>query len=248
MSQLDALLAAVIAARDDDAPRRAYAAAVRASDPARAQLIELQLGARATRRQGGAPSTTDLKTATELVRQHGPRWAGKLHDLTPRYWFWGGFPEHVEIAASALVANASKLTAATPLRHLRLTGSKRFIRELAALPLMEQLASLDLTSNGITDVDVAELVASPRLHRIRALILTANPISLDAHRAIARANLPSLRFVDATETDAPLVIREQDWNGATTDVAFTRARGTLVQEVGHRPWLDALDEPSLDVL
>ena len=248
MSRLDALLVAVHAAPDDDAPRRAFANAVRGSDPARAQLIDLQLAARATRRQGGTPSTVDQKTATELVRQHAQRWAGELHTLTPRYWFWGGFPEHVEIAASALLANASRLTAAAPVRHLRLTGSKGLVRELASLPLMEQLASLDLTSNGIDDVDVGELVASPRLHRIRKLILTANPISLDAHRAIARASLSSLRFVEAAETAAPLVIRAQDWSGDTTDVAFTRARGTLVQEVGHRPWLDALDEPSLDVV
>ena len=49
------LLARIVAAPEDIEPRRAYAEAVRGTDPERAELIDLQLGIRAALRNGTEP-------------------------------------------------------------------------------------------------------------------------------------------------------------------------------------------------
>jgi hypothetical protein len=54
--------------------------------------------------------------------------------------------------------------------------------------------------------------------------------------------------VDSTGTEAPLVIRTSDWDGSIPEVSWTRARKLLVNELGHRPWLDAQDVPWVDEL
>lgn len=71
---------------------------------------------------------------------------------------------------------------------------------------------------------------------------------MDALRAVARADLPSLRFVESSNTEAPLVIRTYDWAGSLTEEGWTRARAMLVAEFGDKPWLDALHEPSPDAI
>ena len=91
-------------------------------------------------------------------------------------------------------------------------------------------------------------MASPHLRGLRVLRISNNPIGLDAMRAIGRADLPALRFVDAMSTSAPLTVAMSDWNGSTPDVDWTRARGTLVDELGHLPWLDLKIEPSQDAI
>ena len=69
---------------------------------------------------------------------------------------------------------------------------------------------------------------------------------MEGMRAIARADVKALRFVEASGTEAPLYIRTFDWGGALTEESWTRARAMLVEEFGHKPWLDEMKEPSLD--
>jgi hypothetical protein len=244
MSQLDSLLAAICADPEDMAPRRAYAAQVKPSDPERAQLIELQLALREARRAGKDP---DARQSRELVKKHGAAWAGPLAKQVDYYMFWGGFVEEIEVDAPKLLA--TELRALAPIRHLRVRRLATRVAEVGTLPLLAQCRSLDVQSCRLKDVDIAELVGSPRLRGLRILRIGNNPdITLDGLRMIARADLPDLMFVDSTGTQAALVKRSADWDGGSEEVAFTRAQDTLVDEFGQRPWLLAQDEPSLDAI
>lgn len=248
MSQLDHLMAAVIAAPDEPAPRRAYAAAVKASDSPRARLIELQLERRAQRARGEQPSAESGQEMRALLHRHGARWAGELAGLASYIMFWGGFPEEIEIDAGRLLANAQTIATLAPIRHLRVRGLAGRVGEVATLPQLAKLVSLDVASNRLSDVDIAELVGSPTLRGLRLLRITDNPVGLDAHRAIARARLDALEFVEASQTKAPLVARSSDWDGSIREDAHTRAQAELVAELGSLPWLVALDEPSTEGL
>jgi hypothetical protein len=246
MSQLDALQAAVCAAPEDMAPRRAYAAAVKAGDPDRAKLIELQLALRDARRAGTDPDAT---AARDLVKKRGAAWAGPLAREVDYFMFWGGFVEEIEANAGKLLASATAWQKQAPLRHLRVRALAGKVADLAKLPLLAQIRSLDVQGCRLRDVDIAELVASPRLRALRLLRIGNNPdVTLDGLRMIARASLPELRFVDATGTGAPLVKRTSDWDGSIPEVTFTKAQGTLVDEFGKLRWLVAEDEPSPDAI
>jgi hypothetical protein len=244
MSQLDSLMAAVCAAPEDMAPRHAYAAAVKASDPDRAKLIELQLAIRDARRAGKDPHAT---AARELVRKHGASWSGALASQVDYFMFWGGFVEEIEVDLAKLVA--TDYASLAPIRHLRARRVAGKVGTLASLPLLSQLRSLDVQSCRLTDVDIGELVASPRLRGLRVLRIGNNPeITLDGLRMIGRADLPELVFVDSSQTGAALTVETSDWGSSRPEISFTRAQGTLVDELGKLPWLVAEHEPSLDVI
>jgi hypothetical protein len=114
-----------------------------------------------------------------------------------------------------------------------------------ARPELAQIVSLDVAGCQLRDEDVAALVASPHLRRLRLLTVANNPVAMSALRAIGRADLPELRFVDAAMTDAALVVQCSDDEG---DLAWTRARAELRAELGARPWLDARVKPHVDAL
>jgi hypothetical protein len=249
MSNLDQLAASVAAAPEDMAPRRAFAAAVKTSDAERARLIEMQLDFRDRRRRGEEPSSDETIAARDLVKKRGRAWAGKLADQVDYFMFWGGFVEEIELDAPKLISTGANFAKVAPLRHLRVRSLSGHIGSVASLPLLRQIRSLDVASNRLRDVDIAEIVSSPNVRGVRLLRINNNPdVGLDALRAIARANLPNLQFVEAGQTEAPLVIRSSDYDGSYADVQWTRARATLVDEFGHLPWLDAREEPSPDAI
>lgn len=233
---------------EDLALRRACAERVRPRDRARAELIDRQLAIREAFRRGEDPGEAEREAARALAKKHSQDWAGKIVDLADHFGFFGGFVEYVELAADRFIQNASTLAQLAPIRHVRLREAKGQIAALVSLPILGQLASLDLTSCGLDDGDVAQLVTWPyRLRNLRVLRLVHNPlIGMEGMRAIARADVKALRFVEASGTEAPLYIRTFDWGGSLTEESWTRARAMLVEEFGHKPWLDEMKEPSLD--
>jgi hypothetical protein len=244
MSSLDELHQAVVAAPDDPSPRRAYAAAVRATDPERGKLIDLQLELRERLRRGETPTPDELDAPRRLITDRGRRWTGALWKQVDYFMFWGGFVEEIELDAAKLIADGAALARTAPLRHLRVRKLAGHVTTVAAMPLLSQIRSLDVASCWLRDVDVAELVASPHLRKLRLLRIANNPdVTIDALRAIARADLAELQYVEAYATDAPLVHETSDWDGSIREVHWTRIRSRLVEELGHLPWLDSQQEP-----
>lgn len=248
MIELSPLLAAVVAAPTELAPRHAYAEAVRGTDPERAELIDLQLAIRTARRAGELPAPSDTSRARSLAHVHGIEWATVVSSLVQVVRYHGGFVEEVRMTPAQLEASARAVFSHAPVRHLTLRGLHGHVAQVAKVPQLAKLVSLDVNSNQLTDIEVAELVASPHLRRLRLLRINNNPVGMAALRAIARADLPELEYVDMEGTEAPLVTPEEDASWDSTAASFTRAREALVGEFPSCRWLERLRPPHLEAL
>jgi hypothetical protein len=239
----DLLLAAVLAAPHDLAPRRAYARAVRAYEPDRAALIDHQLAIREARRAGLRPSERDLLEARTLIRRFGDRWCGPVRQTADDATYWGGFVEEVRVTGTRLVQVAALMRDAAPVRMLTVTNLRGHLQALLDEPRFAQLVALDVGENGLSDTDVAALAAAPALRGLAVLRIAGNlDCGYAALRALAR--LPALRFVDADDTRTPLRLSTFDAVSGEVTLDDTAAQGVMEAELGPLPWLEALTRPS----
>lgn len=236
MSMLDE----IIARPDDMGVRRMYAQSILGSDPVRSELIDTQLDIREALRRG---QPADPTKGREAVAKHGAAWAGQVAKLVDRYAFWGGFVEEVVVSASAM-ANLAAAAKQAPIRHVRVLNLGGKAPQIPAEVI--GLVGLDVGEQQLGDAAVAAIAAAPWAQRLRYLRIAGNPCGVVGVKTLA--GLKELRFVDATETNAPLVVRSEDWDGSNARVDFTAVREKLVGELGHLPWLDAQDAPTLDTI
>jgi len=237
VSDLPALLAAVVAAPEDDAPRAAYAAAVAMTDAERAELISLQLRIAASRK---AQRPADERGAAamragELVRARGAEWARDVTPLVAKWRFVRGFVEDVVLDAAAFLARAPALYARAPVLHVQLTGAKAVAAALFGSPHLARLHSLDLMGNALGDAEVALLAASPHLANLRWLGLANNQIGRPGLDALAASRqLPRLAYValSGNVVDDPLP-------GLVDEYASEKPLATELQaQHGKLAWLD----------
>jgi hypothetical protein len=93
--------------------------------------------------------------------------------------------EDIAAPAAALVQHADLLFRLGPLRHAKLYwGVRTVIRDLAVLPHLNRLKSLDLSDNSLTFNDVRVLAASPHLGSLSRIDLSGNPIGLEGFQAL----------------------------------------------------------------
>ncbi|MFO0852263.1 MAG: TIGR02996 domain-containing protein [Gemmataceae bacterium] len=212
MSDHDALLAAVIAAPDDDLPRLVFADYLdEAGDPARAEFIRVQIDL--ARRPVGDPARPGM-TAREqsLLAEYGREWRiPGLRATVQR--FRRGFVELVEIPAHVLIQAADRVFTANPVRHLRVATADEYTEPLARVAGLARVETLDLSGNTLaargrlerflTDAplmaltrlivrnnrlwpeNVAQIARSPVAPRLRALDLSGNPLADAGAEALA---------------------------------------------------------------
>jgi hypothetical protein len=233
---LAALMQAVVDAPTEDAPRAAYARAVAATDPERAELIDIQLELARARRAHTLDHHPGLIREEILIRTQGARWATDVRPLVDKWQFLRGFTDVVTLDAARFLTVAPDLYRRAPVLHLDLTGVKPVAAELFQSPHLERIQSLNLLRNGLSDVEIAALAASPHLANLRWLDLSLNKIGAAGLDALAASrNLPRLGYVglstNATPDPTPQHADEHD---ATSPVAEE-----LQRKYGPRPWLDA---------
>lgn len=172
---MHALIEAIRAAPDDDEPRLVYADWVARTDPARGELIALQIRvARATTDDVIVPEHARMTARIRaLLREHAARWTAPLRAIADAtYTFRRGFVEHVDGADP----NAWRALAATApiLRSAR-------VEKLAPVSVFEALclAGFELDQPAVQRLEEA-LVDGP----LRSLEIE-EPHSTD-HRALAR--------------------------------------------------------------
>src|SRR5262245_11034376 len=104
MRDADALLAAVLADPESDAPRLVYADWLQEhGDPDRAEFVRLQIGAVNTDRE------------RRLLAKHRQDWVGPIADWCGAWEFRRGFLEAVTIDGEQFAARAAELFARAPL-------------------------------------------------------------------------------------------------------------------------------------
>src|SRR3954466_9886952 len=167
MAPLEALHAAVIAAPDDEDARLAYAQAVAATDPERAELIRLQIDLTGWRRARIAPPemTAADQRVQVLLERHGHRWSADVAPLVDGVAFFRGFVEQVQLDASRFLSTAPRLYQTAPILHLDLTGVKPVAEELFASPLLDRIHTLELMRNELGDAEAQLIATSPHLRQ-----------------------------------------------------------------------------------
>ncbi|MCX5745479.1 MAG: TIGR02996 domain-containing protein [Proteobacteria bacterium] len=119
---MDELLEAIIAAPDDDAPRRVYGDKLLEAGEPQGELIHLQCDLAA----GGLARDEAVRRrvrARELLATHAARWTAGLAGIVEEAHFARGFVDEVRVAAAPWIARGPELFAAAPaLRGVMLSG------------------------------------------------------------------------------------------------------------------------------
>jgi uncharacterized protein (TIGR02996 family) len=173
MATREALLQAIIDAPDDDAPRFAFADAVRSSgDPDRAEFIRVHCALDKIPAQ--APERPTLEASErELLEQHGWDWAEEFGTQISEWVFRRGFIERVEMCLETSTEEILAVLRKAPIRHVRDTSQFcDFSGFVGTLPHMERLTGLEFWYlYAFEDSLVAQMLASPHLRNLHTLIL-----------------------------------------------------------------------------
>ncbi|HEU4733845.1 MAG TPA: leucine-rich repeat domain-containing protein [Kofleriaceae bacterium] len=244
---LSSLLAAVCADPDDDAPRLAYAAAIAAREPARAELIRLQLARSADERTRGALVGAASARERTLLERHGDDWARPIDPFVrptrrprpdPGWRFERGFVAFVRIDADTLASLGERLFQMAPIRHLDFDPGPP-LREALASPLLGRLRTLGLPACKLDDDDAVALAANPHLGGVRWLDLRDNEIG-DAGVAALAAS-PLVRAIPivllAGNPGDPAEQYALDGDGSVADSWLPAAGAALEARYDDVAWL-----------
>lgn len=186
------LLRAIEAGPADDGPRLAYADWLEENDkPQRAEFIRLQV-ARGT----GQPTAREA----ELLAAHQEEWQAELGFQLVQPRFQRGFANPVFFNACGFIEEAGRRAAAVaPLHHAQLFDFPSWAEHVAPSPLLGHVRRLSLLGNSLRQDHVSALAGSPHLVNLELLNLQKNHLGIAACEALARANLPSLRWLNLSE-------------------------------------------------
>ncbi|MCB1295518.1 MAG: TIGR02996 domain-containing protein [Gordonia sp.] len=171
---LDELIRAVCADPADDAPRLAYADTVAAIDPARAELIRIQIERFRREEAVGALVRNPGERERILLTCHGATWAREVAPYTrpwggtgnvfPAWDFDRGFVAAVGASATVVADKDCPLPRLAPIEHLSLTGPGPYTAALTA-PWLAQIRSLTATHLELGDDDAIALAQRGHLDR-----------------------------------------------------------------------------------
>lgn len=226
-----------------NAPRRAYAAAVRRAHLGRSALVDAQLRRLAAEvlGVGDARHRVAMREVERLLlAKDEARWLAGLPSKGVA-WSWSrGFPEGVTLDAARFLALAPALFARAPVLHAALRSAAGEVGRLADSPWLARLCSLDLRNNGLGDDDVATLAASPHAASLRWLDLSFNRVGARGLDALAAsphlAGLQWLGFaLNAAPDPTPRVCED---HGQPVHVAHSGEGAALTQRYGPKRWLE----------
>ena len=122
MSDRNPMMEAILAAPDEDEPRRIYAAWLKARGDPLGEFITLQLDNRSWN-----------PGADALRREHEAAWLPPIEGLHVSAWR-RGFPECVFMTAKEFLFGADELFANLPIRELSLRHCGRWLEVIAGMP------------------------------------------------------------------------------------------------------------------
>jgi uncharacterized protein (TIGR02996 family) len=173
---VDRLLADVVARRDDDAPRLAYAAALLAEGDARGRLVEVQCELARLGRLDPRRRALEAEEAA-LLATHGAEWAAPvLAALGARAGrFVRGFVEHVVLDAASFLENGMGLVGST-VRSVRIVDGGERLDEILDSPFVGLLRGLDLAGCRLHNLAAERIADAAGLARLRVLELGGNDL------------------------------------------------------------------------
>lgn len=240
-----------------DAPRRAFATSVAATDPPRARFTTLGLDlARALRARDRYDDWSGIEQAMMLACPPSQRevWLASLYTAVgpgprPLVTFGRGFAEGLRIDAARFLDRAQDIYAEAPILDLTLTDLAPVADAFFDSPFTARLRSLGFGDASMTAGCVERLAASPFLGKLVWLNLYAQPCGTAGFEHLARSrNLGALAWVGGGGRDTPDVnpIAKEDEGGAY-DHSPNPYAASLIERFGASKWLsgvwDRAEEP-----
>ncbi len=193
----DAFLRAILDAPDDDAPRLVYADWLDDHGGGeRAELIRAQV--ERLRLPPGDGREDELRRREgRLLFKQLQEWRARLGSGKADLVLRRGFVEGMALAATSWQRLARKVTAATPLRRLRLYDAGPRLAALCRSPHLAGLTHLDLGGDGVDDEGARLLAACPHLAGLTHLLLPRNGLTASGAQALALSpHLANLAVLD----------------------------------------------------
>jgi uncharacterized protein (TIGR02996 family) len=204
MTDEDALMRAVIADPDDDAPRLIFADWLDENGQCeRAEFIRVQI-ALAEMATNDERRPELRRCERRLLRRWGNRWTQALRPAVFNYIFRRGFVESVVCIADEFLSNGKPLFALAPIRFLWLTGAHHCSQQLGQCPYLNRPISLVLNRTWLGDRDIYHLADSPFFGKLIGLSLSHNRITgIGAIRLARSPYLGSLDDLDLSGNPIP---------------------------------------------
>lgn len=265
-----ALLAAVLAAPDDDAPRLVYADWLLEQGDPRGEFIAVQCELASLGQDEAARATQLRAREAELLAQHKKDWVGHFPGSRTEYgivggktWVKGsptkwtferGFVRWVAMQTQDLVANAEGLFASEPVYGVHLTDpSVQLLVEQC--PSLERLRLLDLSRVRLKEQGARSLFGARRFAALEVLDLTlcglgvkGTQAAIDACDPAAFPRLRTLRLWENSLGDkGTLALSKWPLLGLLSNLELGKNR---IGEKGGRalaesPFLERIEELSL---
>ncbi|MBS2031196.1 MAG: hypothetical protein JST54_25075 [Deltaproteobacteria bacterium] len=235
MDALTALHDRVIAQPRNDDARLRYAAALRPTDPARAEFIVLQVEYSKAKRTGASVPDTYVRRQV-LYDTHRAEWSAELESLGVSSQFLRGFPEWIFADAARFLAIADELYRRAPVLHLTLTGVKPMAAALFESPHLARILTMDLSRNELGDAEAKLIAESSRLGALQWLDLAQNQIGMRGLEALAASTkLPHVDYLGfgSNLVDDPTPPHADEYD-VDSPVAVE-----LQRRFGPRAWLSA---------
>ncbi len=210
MTDEEALLRAVIADPDDDAPRLIYADWLDENGQCeRAEFIRIQIALH------GMPvddaRRPELRRAERrLLRRNGDKWTDHWRPLIRHYSFRRGFVDTVICLADEFVSGGDNLLSLAPIEYLWLLNPHFCSASLSRCPYLSRPIRLILSHSWLGDRDVHHFANSPFFGHLVGLSLARNRITGVGAVSLARSPfLGSLDDLDLNGNDIPRQARAE---------------------------------------
>ncbi len=242
---------AVLASPEDDAPRRELANVLRATDPAWAKFIDLQLDHTARNRARRIDSTLH---DGDLLARHQQKWTRDLRfflgEMAPGHGhieFHRGLPWSCSMSPYTFLEKGEYIfTRLAPIRSIRFfrdpEGAAFPAKEIAASPLLARIDELDFRGAlGLNDLEV--IAASDQLKRVIAMDIRETPVTSATWEAFASNPLTRRCFWIRSDYEVPSDVGPIAECSARFDIypyrhfEMSEEGRALERAHGYLPWL-----------
>lgn len=247
MATSEELYREIVRNPDDDAPRLAYADAVAARAPERAEFIRLQLARfrdeEARGVQVGQPGEREATLRARYRAEWGhfiaPYARGHRADAPFQgYAFERGFVALLRTDPELIGDMGDQLLELAPIQHLELTREGPLLPALTA-PCLGRMRTLSLNQLGLGDDDAIALAERGHLDRCEWLDLSGNQIRLRGARALLAS--PVIRRIPVVllrgNAGDPAVLVSQDSGGGVLVEGLPAIGEDAEAQYGRIPWL-----------
>ncbi len=207
------------------------------NDP-RAELLDYQLRQRKGRWELWSP-------ISDLIRDHGRQWAGRVADLVDHYKFHLGLVGEVTLSGEKFLEIGAELFELAPIQHVNLKHPFGPIESIANSPLITRLTSLSIcgAKAEFGDAGARVIAAASAVSHLSCLSLNDNEITRAGVEALAASKyLAKAKYVGLEGNPADPTPFDAFWKHEPDVTVNTWRLPDLAIELkrkfGPRPWLE----------